>query len=71
MMPVRGLFGAALLAISCIALAELQLTAVQAKSHVGVGVWAKWSIEATNFAGQTTYSEVINVNSGDLGCNPP
>ena len=34
-MPVRGLFGAALLAISGVALAEPQLTAAQAKSHVG------------------------------------
>jgi hypothetical protein len=34
-MPVRGLFGAVLLAISWVALAELQLTAAQAKSHVG------------------------------------
>lgn len=34
-MSVRGLFGAALLAISCVALAELQLTAAQAKNHVG------------------------------------
>lgn len=34
-MPVRGLFGAALLAMSGVALAELQLTAAQATSHVG------------------------------------
>jgi hypothetical protein len=34
-MPVRGLFGAVLLAIPCVALADLQLTAAQAKSHVG------------------------------------
>ncbi|MBU1236012.1 MAG: DNA-binding protein [Gammaproteobacteria bacterium] len=34
-MPVRGLLGAVLLAISCVALAELQLTTAQAKSHVG------------------------------------
>jgi hypothetical protein len=32
---IQGLFGALLLAISCPALAEVQLTAVQAKSHVG------------------------------------
>lgn len=39
--------------------------------RVGVGVWTKWSMEATNFAGLTTYSDTITIAAGDLGCNPP
>ena len=36
--------------------------------NVGVGVSTKWGMEATNFAGQTTYSDVIFVLSGDVSC---
>lgn len=35
---------------------------------VGVGVSTKWGMEATNFAGQTTYSDVIFVLSGNVSC---
>jgi hypothetical protein len=37
---------------------------------VGIGVSTKWSMEATNFAGSTTYSDPINVVAGDLSCGP-
>lgn len=39
--------------------------------NVGVGVWTRWGMEATNFAGRTTYSDVITMAAGDLSCNPP
>lgn len=39
--------------------------------NVGVGVATKWNMEAVNFAGLTTYSGVIYMNAGNLGCNPP
>src|SRR5258705_2634401 len=35
---------------------------------VGVGVSTKWGMEATNFAGKTTNSDVIFVLSGDVSC---
>jgi hypothetical protein len=35
---------------------------------LGVGVSTKWFMEAKNFAGATTYSEVIFVLAGDLTC---
>lgn len=38
---------------------------------VGVGVWTKWDMEATNFAGKVTYSDTITMMAGDLSCNPP
>ena len=38
---------------------------------VGVGVSTKWGMEATNFAGQTTNSEVIFVLYGDVSCVSP
>ena len=34
----------------------------------GVGVGTKWGMEATNFAGQTTYSDVIYVTAGNTTC---
>ena len=34
----------------------------------GNAVATKWSMEATNFAGKTTYSDVIYVNAGSLIC---
>lgn len=34
----------------------------------GVGVATKWGMEATNFAGQTTFSDVIFVLAGSLTC---
>jgi len=34
----------------------------------GVGVATKWGMEATNFSGQTTYSDVIYVIAGDVSC---
>jgi hypothetical protein len=34
----------------------------------GVGVATKWGTEATNFAGATTYSDVIYVLAGDISC---
>jgi hypothetical protein len=37
---------------------------------VGIGVSTKWSMEAMNFAGATTYSDPINVVAGDLSCGP-
>ena len=36
--------------------------------NVGVGVSTKWFMEATNFAGLNTYSEVIFVLAGDTSC---
>jgi hypothetical protein len=33
-----------------------------------VGVSTKWNLEATNFAGQTSYSEVIFIRAGDTSC---
>lgn len=36
--------------------------------HLGVGVSTKWVMEATNFAGDTTYSEVIFILAGDTSC---
>jgi hypothetical protein len=36
--------------------------------NIGVGVSTKWGMEATNFAGQTTNSDVIFVLSGDVSC---
>ena len=38
---------------------------------VGVGVWTKWDMEATNFAGKVAYSDTITMMAGDLSCNPP
>ena len=38
---------------------------------LGAGVATKWSMEAKNFAGNTTYSDVIYILAGDLSCNPP
>lgn len=35
---------------------------------VGNGVATKWGVEATNFAGQTTYSDVIYVTAGNTTC---
>ena len=37
----------------------------------GTGVSTKWGMEATNFAGKTTYSDVIFVLAGDLTCPMP
>jgi hypothetical protein len=34
----------------------------------GKGVATKWGVEAKNFAGQTTYSDVIYVLAGDVTC---
>lgn len=34
----------------------------------GNGVATKWGVEATNFAGQTTFSDVIRVFAGNVGC---
>jgi hypothetical protein len=34
----------------------------------GVGVATKWGMEATNFAGATTYSDAIYVLAGDVAC---
>ena len=34
----------------------------------GIGVATKWGVEATNFAGLTTFSDVIRVLAGDLPC---
>jgi hypothetical protein len=34
----------------------------------GVGVATKWGAETTNFAGQTTYSDVIYITAGDISC---
>jgi hypothetical protein len=41
-----------------------------AEQHLlpGVGVATKWGMEATNFAGQTTNSDVIFVLAGDVTC---
>lgn len=36
--------------------------------NVGVGVSTKWFLEATNFSGATTYSDVIFVLAGDTSC---
>lgn len=36
----------------------------------GVGVATKWSMEATNFAGLTTFSDVIYVTAGNISCGP-
>jgi len=33
-----------------------------------VGVSTKWNMEATNFASQTTYSDVIFIRAGDTSC---
>lgn len=40
----------------------------QGQSHTGRAVATKWGMEATNFAGQTTYSDVIYVLAGDVSC---
>ena len=40
----------------------------QGNLRAGVGVATKWGAEATNFAGQTTYSDVIYIAAGDLTC---
>jgi hypothetical protein len=40
----------------------------QGSLRAGVGVATKWGAETTNFAGQTTYSDVIYVAAGDLTC---
>lgn len=40
----------------------------QGNLRAGVGVATKWGLEATNFAGLTTYSDVIYVLAGDLAC---
>jgi len=34
----------------------------------GTGVATKWGMEATNFAGGTTYSDIIYVIAGDVSC---
>lgn len=34
----------------------------------GKGVATKWGMEATNFAGATTYSDIIYVIAGDVSC---
>jgi hypothetical protein len=36
--------------------------------NVGVGVSTKWFLEATNFSGTTTYSDVIFIVAGDTTC---
>jgi len=40
----------------------------QGNLRPGVGVATKWGMEATNFAGQTTNSDVIFVRAGDVNC---
>ena len=40
----------------------------QGNLRQGVGVATKWGMEATNFAGQTTYSDIIYVLGGFVGC---
>lgn len=40
----------------------------QGNLRPGVGVATKWGMEATNFAGQTTYSDIIYVLAGDNTC---
>ena len=37
-------------------------------TRIGVGVSSRWNMEATNFAGQTTYSNSIVVVAGDTSC---
>lgn len=36
--------------------------------NMGVGVSTKWNMETTNFAGATTYSDVIFILAGDTSC---
>jgi hypothetical protein len=36
--------------------------------NVGIGVSTKWNMETTNFAGATTYSDVIFISAGDTSC---
>ncbi|HMG12621.1 MAG TPA: hypothetical protein VK571_05580 [Gemmatimonadaceae bacterium] len=40
----------------------------QGNLRQGVGVATKWGAEATNFAGQTTYSDAIRVFAGSVTC---
>lgn len=40
----------------------------QGTLRAGVGVATKWGLEATNFNGQTTFSDVIYVTAGDISC---
>lgn len=40
----------------------------QGTLNAGNGVATKWSMEATNFAGQTTFSDVIFVTAGNVTC---
>jgi len=40
----------------------------QGTISTGTAVATKWGMEATNFAGQTTYSDVIYVIAGDVSC---
>ena len=46
------------------------LAFLNAQGHLlpGIGVATKWGMEATNFAGLTTYSDVIYVLAGSLPC---
>lgn len=46
----------------------LVFTNAQGNLIAGVGVATKWGMEATNFAGQTTYSDVIYVTAGNTTC---
>ena len=39
-------------------------------SAVGVGVLTRWSMEAKNAAGLTSYSDAITIGAGDTSCGP-
>jgi len=66
-----GIIDATPLALSQAGMNETNLLVfrnAQGNLRAGVGVATKWGMEATNFNGKTTYSDVIYVLSGDTSC---
>jgi hypothetical protein len=66
-----GVIDATPLALSQAGMNETNLLVfknAQGNLRPGVGVATKWGMEATNFAGGTTYSDVIYVLAGSVTC---
>ncbi len=66
-----GVIDATPLALSAAGMNETNLLVfknAQGNLKSGVGVATKWGMEATNFAGGTTFSDVIFVLAGNTGC---
>lgn len=46
----------------------LAWTNANGQTRIGIGVSSRWNMEATNFAGQTTFSNSILIAAGDTSC---